>query len=119
MALKKEVNINNEENKGKNKSEKYIYIHESDYKKDILPVQGLTFSQILSMLGLLALLGAAWVDLSVKMERIDVKYGEKTEFLEKGRETNARAIELNRTENKQEHAKMLDKLDLLLERRKN
>jgi len=119
MVQKKEVEEKKRKYTKRSEDKKYIYIHEADYNKQTVAVPGLNFSQIISLLGLLALLGAAWVDLSVKLERIDVKYDQKTEFLEKGRVANVKSIEQNRTENKQEHQLMLDKLDLLLQRRKN
>jgi len=119
MTQKKEIQEDKKKYIKKPQGSRYIYVHDEDFNKQAVAVPGLNFSQIVSLLGLLALLGAAWVDLSVKLERIDVKYDQKTEFLEKGRVSNVKSIEQNRVENKDEHKQMLDKLDILLQRRKN
>ena len=79
---------------------------------------GMTFGQILSFLSLLIILIGFIINSQVQNEstramvkEVDLKYQLKTDMLENGRETNAILIERNRTENRDEHQKLSDKLD--------
>jgi len=76
---------------------------------------GLTFGQILLAIGLLGGLITAYTDINVKIASITVR----TEKLEQFRTEERQLIEVNRTENMNAHAKMNDKLDLLLIRNGN
>jgi hypothetical protein len=74
----------------------------------------LTFSQLLQLITVVILLMASWIDLNVKIERIDVKYNERTEFLEKGRVANQKLIENEVVLNRIAHEKISEKLDILI-----
>lgn len=86
---------------------------------------GLTFGQIMSILTLLGVMIAAWVNFNLKVEGHDGRI--KT--LEEGRQTNSQniekvrsemtiIIEKVRTENREDHQKINDKLDELIKENK-
>lgn len=71
---------------------------------------GLTFGQILSVIGLVGALFAAWININMRITASEVKI----EQLEKGRIQNAINIETIRIENRDDHKQMMLKLDLLI-----
>lgn len=75
---------------------------------------GLTFGQIMSLLIFFGGLVTAYTDLNVKIASVQAKTDAKIEYLELGRQTNATNIETMRKENRQDHSKLNDKLDILL-----
>lgn len=75
---------------------------------------GLTFGQIISIIGLVGAMMLVWSDLNVKIANNEVKI----EQLEKGRVQNAINIETTRIENRDDHKEMIRKLDLLLTNKK-
>ena len=72
---------------------------------------GLTFGQIISSLALIGGLITAYVSLNIRITSLEVQ----VEALEKGRITNANNIEVIRTENRQDHKEIMQKLDKLIE----
>lgn len=97
------------------KKENYVYVHESDYKEKKSSIGwGISFSHIISLLGLLLIMIAAWVSLNVRIAEMDVKYSERTDYLEKGRVQNAKTIQDDRTETKEALGKISDKIDVLI-----
>ncbi|MCX6232744.1 MAG: hypothetical protein NTZ33_14495 [Bacteroidetes bacterium] len=75
---------------------------------------GLTFGQIMSLLIFFGGLITAYTDLNVKIASVQAKTDAKIEHLELGRQTNAANIEIMRQENRQDHNKLNDKIDILL-----
>jgi hypothetical protein len=71
---------------------------------------GLTFAQILSLIGVCAMVMAAWISLNVKIAENTVRI----EVLERGRVENANNIEKSRVENKTDHQYIIEKLDELI-----
>lgn len=71
---------------------------------------GLTVSQAISFIGVIAVVIGFYYSLSIRLTELEAK----TYELEKGRLQNAMNIETMRTENRQEHSKMLDKMDMIL-----
>lgn len=71
---------------------------------------GLTFGQILSVTGILAIMLSAWININVRMATGEVRI----EQLEKGRIQNAITIESMRIENKKDFKDISDKLDQLI-----
>ena len=72
---------------------------------------GLTFGQIISSLALIGGLITAYVSLNIRITSLEVQ----VQALEKGRITNANNIEVIRTENRQDHKEIMQKLDKLIE----
>lgn len=70
---------------------------------------GLTFGQIISILTILGSVLLAWVSINVRIATAEVRIEE----LEKGRVTNSLNIEKIRVENREDHQRILDKLDNL------
>lgn len=68
---------------------------------------GLTFGQILSILTVLGSVLLAWVSINVRIAQAEVRIEE----LEKGRVTNSQNIERIRLENREDHQRIIDKLD--------
>ena len=75
---------------------------------------GLTFGQLMSLLIFFGGLITAYTDLNVKIASLQAKTDAKLEHLEMGRLTNVTNIETMRTENRQDHKSLNDKLDILL-----
>ena len=71
---------------------------------------GLTFSQILSIFGLLIVIGGSWISLNQKITENSIKI----EQLEKGRLENANDIKDLSKENKTDHQLILNKLDTVI-----
>jgi predicted sulfurtransferase len=70
---------------------------------------GLTFGQILSLIGVFGAILLAWVTINVRIAQAEVRI----ETLEKGRLQNAENIERIRSENREDHQKIMEKLDRL------
>ena len=71
----------------------------------------LTLGQLLSIITVLGSLVVAYVSINVRITQTEVKITE----LERGRDTNAKNIEQIRVENREDHQKISDKLDRLIE----
>lgn len=71
---------------------------------------GLTFGQIIAVIGLLSVMFTSWVSLSERMAKNEAR----VIFLEDGRIQNARNIETGRIENKADFKEISDKLDKLI-----
>lgn len=71
---------------------------------------GLTFGQIMSILTLIGGLIIAWVNLNVRIEQHDGRISK----LEEGKVTNAQNIEKVRTENREDHQMINNKLDEII-----
>lgn len=79
---------------------------------------GLTFGQILSLIILSGGIITAYVDLNIKIADVSGKYQSseiRFDQLEKGRVQNAINIETIRTENREDHKMLNDKIDKILE----
>lgn len=71
---------------------------------------GLTFGQILSVIGIVSLMLTAWININVRISTAEVRVDQ----LEKGRVQNAISIETMRIENKKDFKDLSDKLDKLI-----
>ena len=68
---------------------------------------GLTFGQIISVITIIGGILISWVSINVRIAQAEVRIEE----LEKGRLTNALNIEKIRLENREDHQRIIDKLD--------
>lgn len=73
---------------------------------------GLTFGQVLSVLAIIGGLITVWVSLNVKIAQAELRI----EQLEKSRIESASRNETSRKENREEHQRIMEKLDRLIER---
>lgn len=73
---------------------------------------GLTFGQVISILTIIGGILLSWISINVRIAQAEVRI----EQLEKGRETNAENIEKIRTENREDHQRILDKLDYMMQK---
>ncbi|HSW67354.1 MAG TPA: hypothetical protein VLH16_02115 [Bacteroidales bacterium] len=71
---------------------------------------GLTFSQILSLIGVSAIVLAAWISLNVKIAENTVRI----EALEKGRIENSNRIQQLYQDNRSDHSEVMQRLDKLI-----
>ena len=71
---------------------------------------GLTFGQILSLLTVFGGILVAWVSLNVRIAQAEVRI----QTLESGFEANLKTVETIRQENRDDHRKLMDKLDELM-----
>lgn len=71
---------------------------------------GLTFGQILALLTVLGGIVAAWVNVNIRVKAIEVEL----ENVKLQRAQDVKNIEVNRTENREEHGMIIDKLDALI-----
>lgn len=71
---------------------------------------GLTFGQILSLVGIIGSIFMVWLSLNVRLAQAEIRI----EQLEKGRQENAQNIETIRKENREDHGKIVEKLDELI-----
>ena len=71
---------------------------------------GLTFGQIITIVVVVFSFAMSYANLTVRINDIE----QKTIELEKGRIVNASNIETVRTENRADHQKLMDKMDVLL-----
>jgi len=76
---------------------------------------GLTFGQVISVLTILGGIIISWLSINVRIAQAEVRIDQ----LEKGRETNARNIEVIRTENREDHQRIMEKLDDLIRNERN
>ena len=70
---------------------------------------GLTFGQIISVISILGGILISWIAINVRIAQAELRIDQ----LEKGRETNAQNIEKIRTENREDHQRIMDKLDIM------
>lgn len=71
---------------------------------------GLTFGQLLSVITVLGGILISWISINVRIAQAELRI----DVLEKGRETNAQNIEKIRTENREDHQLIMEKLDDLV-----
>jgi len=71
---------------------------------------GLTFGQLLSVIGLFGGMITVWVSVNVRIAATEIRI----EQLEKGRIQNAVNIETFRKENREDFTRVLDKLDAIM-----
>lgn len=71
---------------------------------------GLTFGQILGLITVMGSIIISWVSINVKIAQAEIRIDQ----LEIGRQTNARNIEVIRLENREDHNRILEKLDELI-----
>lgn len=67
----------------------------------------MTFGQIISVLTIIGGLLISWISINVRIAEAEVRINQ----LEQGRETNAQNIEKIRVENREDHMRILEKLD--------
>lgn len=72
---------------------------------------GLTFGQLLSVLTVLGGILISWISINIRIAQSELRIDQ----LEKGRETNAHNIEKIRIENREDHQRIIDRLDDLLQ----
>lgn len=73
---------------------------------------GLTFGQLLALIGLLGAMFTTYIDLNIKVATID----ERNKFMEQRINKIEISTEVVRQENRQDHLKMESKMDLLLDK---
>jgi hypothetical protein len=85
---------------------------------------GLTWGQVFAFLGLLSALLVNWIDVKVEMAQIRTSTDIRLQELEKGKNINEENIKTVRKEirednviNKEDHEHIMDKLDLLIQKR--
>jgi len=71
---------------------------------------GLTFGQILGLITVMGSIIISWVSINVRIAQAEIRIDQ----LEIGRQTNARNIEVIRLENREDHNRILEKLDELI-----
>ena len=71
---------------------------------------GMTFGQLLSVIGLIFGMIAAWVAINVRIATAETRI----EQLESGRQENARNIQQLYHDNREDHREMMNKLDKVL-----
>lgn len=73
---------------------------------------GLTFGQLLALLGLVGGILTTYIDLNIKVATID----ERNKFMEQRMDKIENSTEMVRQENRQDHMKMEAKMDYLIEK---
>jgi proteasome assembly chaperone (PAC2) family protein len=73
---------------------------------------GLTFGQLLALLGLVGGIITTYIDLNIKVATID----ERNKFMEQRMDKIENSTEMVRQENRQDHMKMEAKMDYLIEK---
>ena len=68
---------------------------------------GLTFGQIISLLALIGGIITVWVSLNVRMAQAEIRI----ESLEYNFQQTIKSVEMIRTENREDHRVLMDKLD--------
>lgn len=71
---------------------------------------GLTFGQIITIIIVVISVSISYADLTVRISDLE----QKTAQLDRGHIINSVNIETVRTENREDHIKMMDKLDVLI-----
>lgn len=70
---------------------------------------GLTFGQIIALVGVFATIGLSWMDMNVRMANVELEIQQvKTQ-----REFDVRATEVFRVENREDHAELYGKIDAI------
>jgi hypothetical protein len=73
---------------------------------------GLTFGQLLALIGLLGAMLTTYIDLNIKVATID----ERNKFMEQRMNKLETSSEVVRQENRQDHMKMEAKMDMLIDK---
>lgn len=73
---------------------------------------GLTFGQVISVLTIIGGILISWISINVRIAQAEIRIDQ----LERGRETNAQNIEKIRLENREDHQRIMEKLDRLFEK---
>jgi hypothetical protein len=73
---------------------------------------GLTFGQLLALLGLVGGILTTYIDLNIKVATID----ERNKFMEQRMDKIENSTEMVRQENRQDHMKMEAKMDYIIDR---
>ena len=71
---------------------------------------GLTFGQILSLLAVIGGILTVWVSLNVRMAQAEIRI----ESLEYNFQQTIKSVEMIRTENREDHRVLMDKLDEIM-----
>ena len=71
---------------------------------------GLTFGQIITIIIVVFSVSISYANLTVRISDLE----QKTAQLDRGHDINSEKIETIRTENREDHIKMMDKLDVLI-----
>lgn len=71
---------------------------------------GLTFGQVISLLTLVGAILTVWISLNVRMAQAEIRI----ESLEYNFQQTIKSVEMNRTENREDHRVLMDKLDELM-----
>ena len=71
---------------------------------------GLTFGQIITIIIVVFSVSISYANLTVRISDLE----QKTAQLDRGHDVNSVNIETIRTENREDHVKMMDKLDVLI-----
>ena len=71
---------------------------------------GMTIGKLIGFVGIFATVFTIWMNVNVKLTEMEIRIQE----LEKGRLQNANNIETIRRENREDHATIMQKLDVLI-----
>lgn len=71
---------------------------------------GLTFGQVISLLTLVGAILTVWISLNVRMAQAEIRI----ESLEYNFQQMIKSVEMNRTENREDHRVLMDKLDEIM-----
>jgi len=71
---------------------------------------GLTFGQIISLLTLVGAILTVWISLNVRMAQAEIRI----ESLEYNFQQTIKSVEMIRTENREDHRVLMDKLDEIM-----
>ena len=71
---------------------------------------GLTFGQVISLLTLVGAILTVWISLNVRMAQAEIRI----ESLEYNFQQTIKSVEMIRTENREDHRVLMDKLDELM-----
>ena len=71
---------------------------------------GLTFGQVISLLTLVGAILTVWISLNVRMAQAEIRI----ESLEYNFQQTIKSVEMNRTENREDHRVLMDKLDEIM-----
>ena len=70
----------------------------------------LTFGQVISLLTLVGAILTVWISLNVRMAQAEIRI----ESLEYNFQQTIKSVEMNRTENREDHRVLMDKLDEIM-----
>lgn len=71
---------------------------------------GLTFGQVISLLTSVGAILTVWISLNVRMAQAEIRI----ESLEYNFQQTIKSVEMNRTENREDHRVLMDKLDEIM-----